>query len=121
MRLLITIAILLAAALAFAATAIAQTGGTYDLTWSTVDGGGGASSGGGYVVSGTAGQPDAGFKMSGGSYDLGGGFWGAAIEIIPLGVPVPGLTAWGLILLAATLLGISLVKARSRRGANQPL
>ncbi len=53
----------------------AQTGGGYDLTWSTIDGGGYAFSiGGGYSLGGTTGQTDAG-KLSGGSYTLNGGFW----------------------------------------------
>ena len=57
-------------------TVLAQSGGGYDLSWSTVDGGGWTfSSGGAYSVGGTAGQPDAGL-LSGGSYTLGGGFWG---------------------------------------------
>jgi len=42
--------------------------------WWTVDSGGGSSTGGALVVSGTAGQPDAGL-MSGGGYALRGGFW----------------------------------------------
>lgn len=55
-----------------------QSGGGYDLTWSTIDGGGGMlSTGGNYTLSGTIGQPDAGLH-SGGSYTLRGGFWGAA-------------------------------------------
>ncbi len=54
---------------------LAQSGGGYDLSWNTVDGGGGVSQGGAYAVSGTAGQIDAGL-MSGGPYVLGGGFWG---------------------------------------------
>ncbi len=57
--------------------ALAQTGNGYDLSWWTVDGGGGESSGGGYTLVGTGGQPDAGVLMSGGSYTLAGGFWGA--------------------------------------------
>ena len=51
-----------------------QTGGDYDLTWSTINGGGGTSSGGDFVLSGTIGQPDAG-TMAGGDYRLEGGFW----------------------------------------------
>ena len=40
---------------------LAQTGGPYDLTWSTADGGGYTfSSGGNYTLGGTIGQPDAG-------------------------------------------------------------
>jgi hypothetical protein len=55
----------------------AQSGGGYDLTWSTIDGGGGSSSGGGYSLSGTIGQPDAGW-LTGGGYTLSGGFWPGA-------------------------------------------
>ncbi|NTU62372.1 MAG: hypothetical protein HGB05_03000 [Chloroflexi bacterium] len=55
--------------------AAAQTGGGYDLTWSTIDGGGGSASGGSYTLDGTIGQFDAGV-MSGGAYTLSGGFWG---------------------------------------------
>jgi hypothetical protein len=60
--------------------AVAQTGGGYDLAWSTIDGGGatpGGSTGGEYSLGGTIGQPDAGV-LSGGSYTLNGGFWGGA-------------------------------------------
>jgi hypothetical protein len=64
--------------LAIAAGASAHTGGGYDLTWSTVDGGGYTwSEGGGYALGGTAGQPDAGM-LSGGGYTLAGGFWAGA-------------------------------------------
>jgi hypothetical protein len=55
---------------------LAQSGGGYDLSWSTVDGGGYTfGSGGSYTLGGTIGQPDAGL-LTGGSYALGGGFWG---------------------------------------------
>jgi hypothetical protein len=61
----------------------AQSGGPYDLTWSTVDGGGYTfGQGGAYTLGGTVGQPDAGL-LTGGDYTLGGGFWG--------GGAVPGL------------------------------
>ncbi|MEJ2210547.1 MAG: hypothetical protein P8129_16125 [Anaerolineae bacterium] len=54
----------------------AQSGGGYDLSWSTVDGGGYTfSSSGSYTLGGTIGQPDAGL-LTGGNYALGGGFWG---------------------------------------------
>ncbi|MHC4501234.1 MAG: hypothetical protein ACYS21_19225, partial [Planctomycetota bacterium] len=46
----------------------------YDISWSTIDGGGGTSTGGNYALVGTIGQPDAG-DMSGGDYQLHGGFW----------------------------------------------
>jgi len=64
-----------------ASVALAQTGGGYDLTWSTIDGGGYTwSEGGGYALGGTVGQPDAGV-LSGGDYTLVGGFWcGAAAQ-----------------------------------------
>lgn len=63
------------------AVALAQSGGGYDLSWSTIDGGGYTfSAGGDYTLGGTIGQPDAGV-LSGGSYTLAGGFWGgAAVE-----------------------------------------
>ena len=52
----------------------AQTGGQYELSWSTIDGGGGTSSGGQYILTGTIGQPDAGYS-AGGDYEVLGGFW----------------------------------------------
>jgi hypothetical protein len=52
----------------------------YDASWFTIDGGGGTSSGGAYSITGTIGQPDAG-AMSGGVYQMVGGFWGL-VEII---------------------------------------
>lgn len=57
-----------------ARSASAQSGGGYDLTWNSIDGGGSTSAGGTYSLSGTIGQPDAG-TMSGGAYALNGGFW----------------------------------------------
>ncbi len=54
-------------------TVFAQSGGTYDLAWSSVGGGGGASSGGNYAMLSTLGQPDASM-LSGGNYTLSGGF-----------------------------------------------
>ncbi len=62
------------------AQVLAQTGGGYDLTWSTVDGGGYTwSEGGGYALGGTVGQPDAG-ALIGGGYTLSGGFWGGMAQ-----------------------------------------
>jgi hypothetical protein len=56
--------------------ALAQSGGGYDLSWNTIDGGGITfAEGGNYRLGGTAGQPDAGV-LSGGAYTLSGGFWG---------------------------------------------
>jgi hypothetical protein len=61
----------------------AQTGGIFDLTWSTIDGGGGTSTGSNgtttFSLSGTIGQPDAGQPMTGSNgtttFSLTGGFW----------------------------------------------
>jgi hypothetical protein len=65
------------------AATLAQSGGAYDLSWSTIDGGGGVSGGGRYAVSGTIGQPDAG-QLTGGHYTLNGGFWVIQTEGVPL-------------------------------------
>jgi hypothetical protein len=47
----------------------------FDLSWHTIDSGGGTSAGpGGFSLSGTLGQPDAGF-MSNEQFELAGGFW----------------------------------------------
>ena len=64
----------LAVSLLMALAALGQTGGQYELTWSTIDGGGGQTSGGAYIVTGTIGQPEAGV-MTGGGYELLGGYW----------------------------------------------
>jgi hypothetical protein len=58
--------------------------GDYDLSWATADGGGGTfSTGGSYSLGGTIGQPDAGPSMSGGAYNLLGGFWSGTVENPP--------------------------------------
>lgn len=71
------LSLLLASAVALLLTGavLAQSGGGYDLTWWTVDGGGVSVSGGDYRVAGTAGQFDAAPPLSGGDYTLYGGFW----------------------------------------------
>ncbi len=62
---------------------LAQSGGGYDLSWATVDGGGGTfSTGGGYSLGGMAGQPDAGLS-TGGVYVLSEGFWGGGAVTEP--------------------------------------
>jgi len=64
----------------------AQSGGGFDLSWSTIDGGGATFSGGGeFRLGGTIGQPDAGV-MGGGDYILQGGFW----AIVGVGSPQQG-------------------------------
>ena len=46
----------------------------YSISWYTIDGGGGTSSGGSYQLTGTIGQPDAGYHDEA-PYELLGGFW----------------------------------------------
>jgi hypothetical protein len=68
--------------------AVAALGGQdYSIDWSSVDGGGGTSTGGVYAVSGTIGQPDAG-SMSGGIYQLDGGFWSMISVVQMPGAPL---------------------------------
>lgn len=69
-----------------AVTLTAQTGGSFDLTWSTIDGGGGSSNGGAFDLSGTIGQPDAGV-LTGGGFTLNGGFW----QCVGTAVVSPGI------------------------------
>jgi hypothetical protein len=73
-RWIVLLAVVLLLILGVVGTAMASSGGDYNLDWYTMDGGGGTSSGGDYEISGTIGQPDAA-EMSGGDYLLGGGFW----------------------------------------------
>ncbi len=50
-------------------------GQVFDLSWYTIDGGGKMfTTGGNYALRGTIGQPDAAM-MSGGEFELSGGFW----------------------------------------------
>jgi hypothetical protein len=52
------------------------TGSDFDLSRHTVDAGGTSSArGGAFELSGTVGQPDAGKPLSGGVFELTGGFW----------------------------------------------
>jgi hypothetical protein len=77
--------------LALLALAVTQTGtagndvttsllNSFDLSWWTVDGGGAtAVTGGAYSLGGTVGQADTAV-LSGGNYNLAGGFWSGAGE-----------------------------------------
>jgi hypothetical protein len=60
--------------LLFVRSVAAQSGGGFNLGWSSINGGGGVSSGGEFTLRGTVGQPDADV-LSGGGYTLAGGFW----------------------------------------------
>jgi hypothetical protein len=67
----------LLALLAFASMVVAQSD-SWEIRWSTIDGGGSAVSAGEvYTLAATVGQPDGG-ATSGAVYALVGGFWGAA-------------------------------------------
>lgn len=63
--------------------AFAQTGGPYELTWTTVDVGGGALTGGAYSLVSTIGQAEASPAASGGAYSLVGGVWGGSGGVTP--------------------------------------
>ena len=65
----------------------AQSGGPFDLSWSTIDGGGGTSSGGRFALTGTIGQPDAG-TLTGGNFKLEGGFWSSITLVQKPGAPI---------------------------------
>lgn len=85
----------LAAALLLASVTRAQTGGGYDLSWWTVDGGGGTISEGGYTLTGTVGQPEPGPPLSGGGYTLLSGFWPGGEEAPTCDVPLTGVSLSG--------------------------
>ncbi|MFN0150592.1 MAG: FlgD immunoglobulin-like domain containing protein [bacterium] len=69
--------------------ASAQTGGTYDLSWNTIDGGGATfSTGGTYSLGGTIGQYDVG-TLIGGSYVLSAGFWKGGVTPAATGIDIP--------------------------------
>ncbi|MEZ6244207.1 MAG: GC-type dockerin domain-anchored protein [Phycisphaerales bacterium] len=68
--------ITLVAALILPATpALAQSGGAYDLRWSSIDLGGGVSAGGAYTLVGTIAQPDAARPTLSAIRTLEPGFW----------------------------------------------
>jgi hypothetical protein len=58
--------------------AAAMSGGPYDLSWNSIDGGGQTSAGGAYTLTGTIGQADAGYNMKE-PYTQSGGFWSAPL------------------------------------------
>jgi len=57
-------------------SANAQSGGSYDLSWWTIDGGGVTfATGGAFTLGATIGQSDASNALTGGAFSLTGGFW----------------------------------------------
>ena len=69
------------------ASALATAGAVAEeltIDWWTIDGGGEMSTtGGDFELSGTVGQSDAGAAMTGGAFELTGGFWVGAAEDEP--------------------------------------
>jgi hypothetical protein len=106
----IVILVVVSALLLVGVPVLAQTGGPYDLSWSTVDGGGRYSAGGGYWLGGTVGQPDAGAPMTGGSFELTGGFWNIKGEY-PNAVGVAGASVRPTQVMWAGVAGVVLAAA----------
>ncbi len=76
--------IALSVAIFWTSPALPQSGGGFDVTWDTIDGGGIMfTTGGDFKLGGTLGQPDA-VELSGGVFTLNGGFWSAAPECVCL-------------------------------------
>jgi len=72
-----------------ASPSTAQTGGPFDLGWSTIDGGGATdSAGGAFTLGGSVGQPDVA-TVSDGPFELAGGFWPGGVGQVT-SVPSPG-------------------------------
>ncbi len=88
LRFIVRVLLVIALFAMLASVALAQSGGGYDLTWNTVDGGGATfSTGGEYSLGGTIGQSDAGV-LTGGGYTLAGGFWGGAVAQYRIYLPL---------------------------------
>ena len=68
--------------------------GQYTLDWSKIAGGGGASSNAPFALTGTIGQPDAG-RMSGGGFNITGGFWAILTVVQTPGSPTLYITNAG--------------------------
>ncbi|MDJ0654434.1 MAG: hypothetical protein QNJ40_09795 [Xanthomonadales bacterium] len=61
-----------------------SSGGSFEITSSTLDAGGGRSEGGSFAVTGTIGQADASLQSaSGGTFQLTGGFWAEGAVVAP--------------------------------------
>ena len=92
-RTLLLTALIFALLGTFWQVASTQTGGSYDLSWNSIDGGGGMdSSGGSYSLGGTVGQAEAQQPASAGGYDLQGGFWheACAPQLVPMTIACSG-------------------------------
>lgn len=85
------LAVVMALALIASGRVHAQSGGTFELTWFTLDGGAMTLSGGTFELGGSAGQPDAA-APSGGTFELQGGFWNLTTAA-PLAVTLASFSA----------------------------
>lgn len=70
-----------------ATSSAGQVGGQFQISKSTIDGGGDRSTGGQFILSGTAGQPDADLQSAaGGAFQISGGFWANGRAVRPIQV-----------------------------------
>jgi hypothetical protein len=88
---LIVLLLLIAGPLVLASMSLAASS-DLALPWWTLDGGGGNSQGGDYVLRSSIGQSEAGPRMSGGNYNLAGGFWYVVKVEAPIVPPAATLT-----------------------------
>jgi hypothetical protein len=68
------LSVILLSLLPLPSSSAAQSGGGYDVVWSTIASASGTASGGTYQLGGTVGQSSTGI-LSGEGYTLNGGFW----------------------------------------------
>ncbi len=54
---------------------------SYAIDWYTIGDGGGASTGGSFTLDGTVGSAEAGTPLSGGTFELQGGFWPGVVMV----------------------------------------
>ena len=105
--------------LALVFVAAAQSGGTFEISTSTIDTGGRYSAGGPYWVGGTIGQPDSGVH-TGGDFELTGGFWHikqqypTAIRLLSFTAASNSSSLWLAFSAAAALLLVLMVRRRMR-------
>ena len=80
-----------ALALSTSAALAGPSGGSFEITWYTIDAGGTTSTtGGSFELAGTIGQPDAGSEMTGGAFSLTGGFWAGVNQAAPCPADLTG-------------------------------
>jgi len=66
-------------------------GGSFEITWYTIDAGGTSSAvGGSFELAGTIGQPDASEELTGGQFSLRGGFWPGVDRAAPCPADLTG-------------------------------